>query len=149
MDTLSLVTYGKGNFFDKSKFKPVKNAPYWNKPSGGLWASPINAQYGWRVWCIIEKFGDLTTSFEFFITGNIFKIENINDLIQLPLIVNDDIYYKSLSFYNTFIDFEAVANSGIDAIWLTEDAIQHKEFYGWDCESVLILNSNCIETSNM
>jgi hypothetical protein len=149
METLSLVTYGKGTFFDKNKFQFIKNAPHWNKPSGGLWASPINSKYGWKDWCIIEEFGNLSSSFEFTITGNIFKIENIDDLNQLPLIVNDEIYYKSPSFYNTFIDFEAVVNSGIDAIWLTESAIRYKEFYGWDCESVLILNPSCIQISNM
>lgn len=152
-ETLSLVTYGKGNFFDKSKFQPIKNAPYWNKPSGGLWASPINVKYSWKNWCNIEKFGDLTTSFEFTITGNILKIENSNILNQLSLISEgiDDYHIVLMSdLYNSqLIDFEAVVKSGIDAIWLTEDAIRHKEFYGWDCESVLILNSNCIQTPNM
>jgi hypothetical protein len=59
------------------------------------------------------------------------------------IVLMSDLYNSQL------IDFEAVVKSGIDAIWLTEDAIRHKEFYGWDCESVLILNSNCIQTPNM
>jgi len=150
MATLSLITYGKGSFFDKNKFQLVKNMLYWNKPSGGLWASPINCNYGWKEWCIIEEFGDLSSSFEFVVTGNIFKIENSNSLNQLPLIKREESGYEEIvlmsALYNRqLIDFEAVANSGVDAIWVTENAIRYKEFYGWDCESVLILNPNCIQ----
>ena len=28
----------------------------WNKPYGGLWASDINAKYGWKSWCEDENF---------------------------------------------------------------------------------------------
>jgi hypothetical protein len=141
MAILSLITYGKGDFFDKNKFQPVKNTPYWNKPSGGLWASPINCNYGWKEWCIIEEFGDLSSNFKFSITGNIFKIK-IDNLNKLPLITNNS---REFPIYTIVIDFEAAVNSGIDAIWLTESNIRHKSFYGWDCESVLILNPNCIQ----
>lgn len=153
METLSLITYGKGNFFDKNKFQPVKNAPYCNKPNGGLWASPINSKYGWKDWCIIEEFGNLSNSFEFTIIGNIFKITNQNSINQLPLVSEGIHDYHTVlvsALYNgQLVDFEAVDNSGIDAIWLTEEAVCCKEFYGWDCESVLILNPNCIQVSNM
>lgn len=55
--------------------------------------------------------------------------------------MQSDIYYP---------DFEAMIRSGIDAIWLTpkgerETRFSHpKNLYGWDCESVLIMNPNGI-----
>ena len=37
------IHYGSKQF-DISKFEPIRN--WWNKPHGGLWASPVNAEYG-------------------------------------------------------------------------------------------------------
>lgn len=153
METLFLITYGNGDFFDINKFRPIKNDLYCNKPNGGLWASPINSTYSWKDWCIENEFGDLSSNFKFTITGNIFKITNQNSFNQLPLVSEEisgySIIIVSALYNNQLIDFETATNSGIDAIWLTEDAIRCREVHGWDCESVLILNPNCIQVSNM
>jgi len=49
------------------------------------------------------------------------------------------------------IDFESLANH-YDAMWLTETGeistrllCQDRNLYGWDCESVLIFNKECIK----
>jgi len=144
--TLKLITYGKGNKFDPRKFQPVKNATF-IKPDGGLWASPVNSAYGWRDWCEAEEFGDLKTHFVFTFTGNIYRIDSIEDANRMPRIkLNSGIG----SITSVYPNFEQMAKNGIDAIWLTVNGQAQARFsgpinlYGWDCESVLIMNRNCI-----
>lgn len=47
------IHYGSSTFY---KFPPVKNELYFDKPIGGLWASPIDTQYGWKYWCKVNHF---------------------------------------------------------------------------------------------
>ena len=44
------------NSFKKEKIKPIKNELNFTKPIGGLWASNINAEYGWKKWCDHNEF---------------------------------------------------------------------------------------------
>lgn len=142
--TLHLITYGCGNAFDKAKFEPISNKD-WIKPAGGLWSSPVGAAYGWREWCTVESFGDLTTHFTFWFTGNILTIDSVEDALAMP--------WRSREFFSghahEYPDFEAMAKAGIDAIHLTEAGERATRYgpmfergclYGWDCECVLILN---------
>jgi len=41
---------------DVSKIEPIRNIPMWHKPAGGLWASPVDAEFGWKDWCEQEEF---------------------------------------------------------------------------------------------
>jgi len=135
---LNLITYGKGKKFISSKFTPIENIPFFVKPKGGLWASPVNAAWGWREWCKIEEFGDLYNNFTFVFDGNVFVIDSISSAASMPWIDHD----KS-------IDFEKMLELGYDAIYLTEKGQKETRFstpslYGWDCECVLIMNPECI-----
>ena len=49
------IHYGNREFLT-SKFNPIKNRLDLGKPSGGLWASPVNSPFGWRDWCECESF---------------------------------------------------------------------------------------------
>ena len=48
------------------------------------------------------------------------------------------------------IDFEQIRSAGIDAIYLTKSGVNNtmysfpKNLYGWDCESVLVINKKSI-----
>lgn len=135
---LRLITYGCGEKFDVAKFNPIKNK--FIKPSGGLWASPVDSRYGWREWCADNSFGDISSSFEFEFDGNVFVIDDTRAACRLPWIDLRD---------SKRPDFERVALLGYDAIWLTEDGERKTRFdepslYGWDCESVLIMNPSGI-----
>ena len=50
------------------------------------------------------------------------------------------------------IDFEAMVQRGIEGIYLTEKGqidtrwTSPRSLYGWDCETILILNENCIKS---
>lgn len=37
--------------YDPELFQAVSNGGYHNKPKGGLWLSPVDAEKGWENWC--------------------------------------------------------------------------------------------------
>ena len=137
---LNLITYGNGEEFVPSKFMPVENIPFFVKPKGGLWASPVNAARGWSEWCKSEEFGDLSNNFTFVFDGNVFVIDSLRSATSMPWIGHN--YMKSP-------DFEKMIEQGYDAIYLTEEGQIKTRFstpslYGWDCECILIMNPECI-----
>jgi hypothetical protein len=110
-----------------------------------LWASPVDAEYGWREWCKAEDFGDLSHSFTFEFEGNVFVIDDVHDAASMPWI--EMIEGTNLKCP----DFEAMANLGYDAIYLTAKGQTETRFgppslYGWDCESVLIMNPQGVKS---
>lgn len=137
-----LIHYGAKDYIPEL-VEPIKNEN-WIKPKGGLWTSPINSVFGLKQWNDIENFMecDINNSFTLKLHDwtKIFIIDNKNDLINAPLI---DSYFGV-----KFINFEYLSNK-YDAIWLTvngERQTRHLfpiSLNGWDCESVLILNSKC------
>ena len=136
------------NSFDKNKFKPIKNLNYISKPSGGLWASRLDSKYGWEKWAKNNEidFCDLTKSFQFKISNSakILTIDNVNKLKKLPLIKKD--LSKEIGLSNQ-IDFEKLAMK-YDAIevLISKDEELYFALYGWDCDSILVLNPNVIIT---
>jgi len=140
---LHLITYGRGANLDIAKFEAIHNQNF-IKPSGGLWASPINSRWGWRDWCKVNDFGDLISSFTFWFEGNILVIDSLKHAEEMPW--RNPYDFPSL----IFPDFEKIAEAGVDAIHLTEKGQQETRFgtpslYGWDCECVLIINPDGLE----
>lgn len=156
------ITYGLGNF-DPEKFEPIKNTKYNIKPKGGLWSSPKNSKFGWKDWCEAERYyknSGLRNYFEFNLdkSSRVYIIDNFFDLTLIPYKIIDPLY-SSLSFGQNFIDYEEMTKD-YDAIWLTAkgqwetrlpesdglfDIDGHSiSLYGWDCESLLILNKDII-----
>mgnify|MGYP001623704021 CR=1 FL=1 len=139
------IHYGHKHF-DPNSFVEIKNT-MWNKPAGGLWASDINAKYGWKSWCEDENFCECNkeNSFCFKLKekSRILTINSHNDLFQLPLESGVHEYINRLCLC---IDFEKLARE-YDAIelLLSEDRRLYYDLYGWDCDSILILNKDCIE----
>lgn len=144
------IHYGHKKF-DKDLFEPIKNS--FVKPTGGFWASPINANFGWKDWCDEEQFRACNeeNSFTFTLkpTANVYEIHNIEDLFKLP---RYDYLNKEYNYYYDIfpdrydIDFEKCIEMGIDAIELCNiKRTLYYALYGWDCESILILNKDIIE----
>ena len=115
------------------------------KPKGGIWASPLKARFGWKHWCDVEKFGDISSQYPIIMdldTTNFIVIDRGSDLDKLS-------WYKIFEVLEA-IDFKELVNQGIDGIYLTRRGEAetrfafHRNLYGWDCESVLILNERCI-----
>lgn len=139
------IHYGNKEF-NKNKFNPIKNEEYWIKPKGGLWASPIDALFGWKDWCKAEDFRkcEKENSFSFSLpSANIYMIDSVDALHSLPIIKN----YDNVPIRLTVIDFEKCIELGYDAIELSisSDRKLYWELYGWDCDSILVMNPEKIK----
>lgn len=155
------IHYGSDKF-DKAKFGKIKNQKYpWNKPdhSTGLWASRVDAKYSWKEWCEDNDFNtdELTKSFKFTISpsANVYTIAKPVDVIGLPDHIDEE--YDNPYSHDKHIDFEKCLELGIDAIEIVDicgknsnyrfgDFTVYDTMYGWDCDSILILNPDIIET---
>lgn len=146
------VRYGSKKFNPK-KMGKIKNRSFC-KPEGGLWVSPVDSKFGWKDWCEVEDFRDCKESNSFKVSfkddAKVIIIDSYDDLDKLPS-MNP---YKDIptlaSYGDRFPDFEKLAKE-VDAIWLTEEGqwktrmTNPKNLYGWDCESILVLNPNSIK----
>jgi len=158
---MKLIHYGSKSFIDE-KFVPIKNVPLpiVNKPIGGLWTSPIDSKYGWKDWCKDSSFRtcEKENSFELNLSENskICTIDCLSDLIKLLDKYNLKDISEQSRMFNMLIriklaeclDFESMTKD-YDAVHLTTNGLSETHLslpnlYGWDCESVLILNKECI-----
>lgn len=155
MGNIIYIHYGSTSFNPEQNF-PIKNERCWMKPKGGLWASRKNASWGWKDWCKAEEFRDCveTEAFEFVLRdgANVANINTLEQLHNLPEMPKNQ--FSSLS-YN--IDFEECLRRGYDAIelcWYGEEFHRnrkddlHFNLYGWDCDSIVILNPNVVVPIN-
>jgi hypothetical protein len=86
------------------------------------------------------------------------ELEDLNKLIWLPLPEIRELV-KRLGFTVPYgmeiIDFEGMKGNGIDAIWLTEAGqweTRHtypRNLYGWDCETIFIMNESCVKSTKV
>lgn len=157
-----LITMGIKEL-SKDKFQEVKNKKEFVKPYGGLWSCPYTPSNkyvsAWHEWCSDEMPNWLSNDSVILTLkedARYWCIDNQDDLESLIEIVGEQesIMSKQTDFkFATYIDFEK-AKELFDVIYLTANgAIEtHIPFdrselnlYGWDCESCLILNYDCIE----
>jgi len=139
---MQLIHWGASKY-DPELFKPISDAPFDTKPIGGLWASPVNSDFGWKEWTEIESYGETNEYFNLEFNGDLLVIDTLTDLGELPWIECDRIH---------FISFQAMCAGGFsyDAIHLTEAGeratrwTRPRTLYGWDCECVLVLNPDSI-----
>lgn len=143
------IHYGSAAF-DPEMWHDVKNGGNITKPTGGLWASPIDAEFGWREWNAESHFKKCykENSFIFSLSerANVVRIHTMSDLDKLPQIERE--YPPTVTAIVTMIavDFEKCVEEGIDAIELcTLENGLYWALYGWDCESIIILNKDIIE----
>lgn len=140
---MKYIHYGCTSF-DKSKFQDIKNEPYFCKPKGGLWASPVDAKYGWKDWCEAESFRecDKDNSFSFTLKDDakVYHIRSVSDVKAMPQV------NTGISLYYV-LDFEKMLADGWDAIelHLNNDSELYFALYGWDCDCILILNSDIVK----
>ena len=147
---IEYISYGIRNF-DINKFEEIQNKEYCNKPKGGLWASPVDAEHGWKDWCETEQFRDCKEEDSFRFTlkddANIYYINRPDDCNDMPQVNHD--YMKS----KIYPDFEIMKQNGVDAIQfnLSNDKTEsysdglYFTLYGWDCDCILVMNKNIVE----
>ena len=139
------IHYGhNGNkTYDPGKFQEIKNREF-IKPVGGLWASAVDAAYGWKDWCKDESYSecDPGNAFTFKLASwaRVLVIDSTEALKTLP---KADPPFQSS---NVFLDFEKIKES-YDAIELliSKDRGLYFKLYGWDCDCILVLNKDVIK----
>lgn len=142
------IHYGHKKY-EPSMFSEIKNRQF-IKPFGGLWASDINAEYGWKNWCKDNDFRECNedNSFKFKLKegSKVLVLKTKEDLKGLPQDEDSPIWLeKNLlnDWGSVYLDFEKLKEQ-YDAIEVYIDELYWK-FYGWDCDSLLVLNKECIE----
>ena len=143
------IHYGSDHF-DLDEFSPIRNIDLHNKPSGGLWASPYNSKRSWYDWCKSEKFRtdrlDKWFTFTLKDDAKVLTIKTEQDLCKLK---NDGFYIDAFtktkySLPFSYPDFEKLCIDGYDAIEVYMNDIIYFDLYGWDVDSLLVLNPNCV-----
>ena len=156
---MKYVHYGS-YIFDPLRWIPIQNAPFersFEKPIGGLWASPIDAKLGWADWCQLEDFNldGLIESFEFELSENarVLRVSSEDVVRSLPRILNDPKINDFLQWNAKFsrrppefpIDFEQLSRD-YDVIEFLASQFFHPSgiLRGWDCDSILVLNKDVL-----
>ena len=154
-DENSYVHYGDAAFA-REKFESIENKDFSNKPDGGLWASSCEVENSWSIWCEENDFRRTNTYKCFYFkiadTAKVLRIESLEDCKELTL---QPVGYLHEEYKDTnykVIDYRACMQRGIDAIEYKYDiASQSEDFeeidtimWGWDCDSILILNPDII-----
>lgn len=126
--------------FDIKKISPISNPhsiPV--KPTGGLWASDIRADFGWKEWCIGEDFhlDALKTHTVFHLKENA-RILEIKTGKEVRDIFDKYRADRGIDFVKLSCIYDAVSCPEI-----TSDI--YYALYGWDCSSIVILNPEIIE----
>lgn len=140
------IHYGHKEF-DENMFVKISNSPYFRtKPDGGLWASDVEAKYGWKDWCKAENFRDRIeeNSFEFVLTDNakVLCINSVNDLRKLPKAEDDEFLISSW----VTLDFEKLSKMyDVIEVNISNDWDLYFTLYGWDCDSIVVMNPEVIE----
>ena len=150
---LDIYVFCGSDHFDRSIFIPITNEPYlWNKPCGGMWSSPVNSDNTWEDWCRGNgfKLEKLNKQFRFILTerSRVLRIKYNKDLDDLysqgykrsdfdqySHLLDDDLYY---------LDFEKILANGYDAIQVTITDETYFSLYGWDCDTLLVLNPDSV-----
>jgi len=153
---MRFIHYGH-RCFDKDKIMPVHNQEGWNKPYGGLWASPVDSEYGWKAWCEENDFRDCNEedSFTFSLKpeANIYYIRSVEAANNLPRARSN---FKTIELMVNIpetpfsmimgVDFEAMVKDGIDVIFYEQSACPqlYWKLYGWDCDCILVMNPEVV-----
>ena len=140
------IHYGSKRFRPKL-FKPIRNREFFNKPYGGLWASPVDAEYGWKQWTEDNHYGERSESDSFRFSlpeANVIHITNKSDIDKLPMTGSTDALDMTSM---RCLDFEKLLSSGFDAIelHLSQNWELYWDLYGWDCDCILVLNPDVIK----
>lgn len=146
------IHYGCDHF-DKTLFNPIENCKDpWVKPApyAGMWGSPINSINGWKNWCEDNDFDQYRLNKSFIFTlkedSNILHVRDNNELQDLKLLhcfdrrkprCRDDLYCMDFEKLRDAFEYDAME------VHITTNEI-YFGLYGWDCDSILILNPDCI-----
>lgn len=142
---MEYIHYGTAEY-SKDKFKEIKNERLFTKPIGGLWASRVDTEYGWKNWTEDEHFRtevyreDNYFKFKLKDEAKVLVMDNAKQILDLPKQKNE------FNFSFVCLDFEKLAKE-YDAIevLISQDGKLYWDLYGWDCDSILVMNKEMVE----
>ena len=131
---------------DRNKFKDISEENYCGglKPRGGLWGSNESVEsYGWRKWCRDNEYECDTSSYFRF---------RLKDSARLLVVTGDELLEQNHLYAmghppsSTFKDWTSIRER-YDAVYIAagSDRDLYFKYYGWDCDSILVLNFDSIE----
>ena len=137
------IHYGNNIFIPSHVCQPQR----WDKPSG-LWASPINAGWGWKDFIQTEwnsRIPTLTTSFRFHLKKGtkILKVKTMQDI--LPYLKEAEDCYSPWNFQ---LDHTKLRKEydGMELFYSGKYNFHDtKLFWSWDCDSLVLWNTGKIE----
>ena len=142
------IHYGHKKF-DMNKFEKIRNRASANKPFGGLWASDVESEFGWKDWSECNDFNisSLKDFFRFTITpeARILVIDDTKVPVPERKGFPDEPVELMKFLYPILPDFEKISREYdvIDFRYSDGFGLDRK-FYTWDCDCVLIMNPNVI-----
>lgn len=144
MEHKKYIHYGHKHF-DREMFQNIRNIPIFTKPDGGLWASAVDAEYGWKRWCEENNFREcnMENSFTFTLSQNA-RVITILSVAGAKALPKQETELSAVEW--VFVDFEKLAEQGWDAIEvkISNDMRLYWALYGWDCDSILIMNPDVV-----
>lgn len=133
----------------------------WNKPDGGLWLSPrLGERSTWidfmerDSWSPYDSPQLVTQTVKLKSDARILQIDSYDDYAQIlsAYLHMPEGALTNLGMFSQLFDFERLAQDW-DGIYLTEEGqyatrfsptVNGPSLYGWDLESLLLFNSECI-----
>lgn len=146
---VTYIHYGH-EAFNPDDFVEISNGGWIKPKTGGLWASPVNAERGWKEWCEDECFRECTedNSFKFTMrdSSRIFYIDSKEALEAFAKRYASSKHDWMHCFMVTNVDFEQMIRDGWDAleISLSDYWELYHALYGWDCDSIVVLNKDAV-----
>jgi len=140
------IHYGTTHFNPNFKGEIINN-PTFTKPIAGFWASPIDADFGWKDWNDVEYFAlceeENSIRFKLHEGNKVLLIQDESDIIYVKdYIINE---YLSNRFQWCSLDFERLLKDGIDGVEIVYNEFTSRAMYAWDCDSIVILNPDVVE----
>tara|TARA_Y100000034_G_C6777367_1_gene347189 strand:+ start:69 stop:584 length:516 start_codon:yes stop_codon:yes gene_type:complete len=157
----TLIHYSK-SVFDISKIETIKNRGWGSKPKGGLWTCPSNSRYSWKAYidlCEMDL-GSFMTTLRIPKAARIYTVDSLASLrdlwIKYPFKNNEcDGHGNALNWESIAKDFDVfhLTVEGLNSTHLPEIGINgmhdYIDLYGWDCETILILNAKMVEVKTL
>lgn len=142
------IHYG-GKHFNKDVFKPAYCRALGGipKPKGGLWASRVDAENGWRDWCKSEDFRHYEDDDCFIFTihsDRVYVIRSAEDgelfrnKYSLGTVTSSWLPFDQLDWNRISEDYDAVE------LVISDDSQLYWDFYGWDCDSIVIFKPDIV-----
>lgn len=131
---------------DRNKFKDISEETYCRglKPRGGLWGSNESVEsYGWRKWCRDNEYEcDTSSYFRFRLKDSArFLVVTGDELLE-----QNHLYEMGYPPSRTYKDWTSIRER-YDAVYIAAGSVQslYFKYYGWDCDSILVLNFDAVE----